>query len=132
MSQIWPDTVPSCAGRKKWNKTEKCNQHIIETKSHTPNSRSKQSILDVNNFHDVFVKYTKTTTCYGYKWKFRHSENYPSLPLHFGILLARKEYSIYSLAGSPVVKIRKFENVYLDVGKAWVNRAKVPFLDHKP
>ena len=81
-------------------------------------AKSRRSIPDGNSFHVAFVKYTKSTTCCGYKQKFRLSINDPSLPALFGILLAGNDFSGYSLAGSTVVKIRKYKNVYFHVEKA--------------
>ena len=71
----------------------------------------------------MFGKYTKSAICWEYKRKFRYSGNDPSLPAPFRILLAGKELSVYSLAGSTVVKIRKYKNVYFHVQKVRVKRA---------
>ena len=84
----------------------KGNQHIIEIQPHTPIPKVNDQFQMATNFMLCFFKHKKYTICYGYKRKFRHSENNPSLSVPFSVLLARKEFGVYSLAGSTVVKIR--------------------------
>lgn len=101
----WQPKIQLCWKEKNETKRKRKPTHNRDTAPYT-NSKGKRSIPDGNKFYVVFVKHKKYTICYGYKRKFRHSENNPSLSVPFSVLLARKEFGVYSLAGSTVVKIR--------------------------
>ena len=113
MATAYLSNKPGTKGKSRKRTTTKSPDAVRKvTPKVTKASSNNVDPLD-EQFGIVFIKNTRATTCYGCGGKFRESTKSPLPPRPYDIALCRKEFRVFSPAGSFVVKIGKTkENCY--------------------